>query len=121
MPTSTLPKSQKKSVLPTRTPASEIKKLGWRGVMRSMNANGKMVITNHNEPEAVIMPIAEYETMMQIVRLAEAQTESTLDTLRKRFDQRLANLQSPDAGERMRSVMRSPAKLRGKVKAGTGH
>ncbi len=120
MPTSAAVKPLEKSTAPTRKPASEIKTLGWRGVMRSMKTSGTILITHHNEPEAVIMPVAEYEAMMRIVHQAEAQSESVLDTLRQRFDERLASLQSADAGERLRTLMRAPAKLGGKVKTGTG-
>ena len=42
-----------------RTPASDVKKLGWRGVMKAVGLRGKVVVTNHNQPDAVILPIAE--------------------------------------------------------------
>ena len=45
----------------------------------------------------------------------------TLDVLRRQFDARLASLQSADAGERLRDIMRRPAKLGGQVKAGASH
>jgi len=38
-----------------RTPASDLKKLGWRGMMKTLRAKGKLVVTNHDEPEAVII------------------------------------------------------------------
>ena len=41
-----------------RTPASDVKKLGWRGVMKSLGSIGKVVVTNHNQPEAVILSAA---------------------------------------------------------------
>jgi PHD/YefM family antitoxin component YafN of YafNO toxin-antitoxin module len=104
-----------------RTPASDVKKLGWRGVMRAIKLNGKVVVTNHNEPEAVIIAVEEYEAMLRIMQQAESKTESVLDALRHRFDERLTVLQAPDAGDRLRSVMRRPAKLGGKVKAGAGY
>ncbi len=105
-----------------RTPASDVKKRGWRGVMRTLKMEGKVVVTNHNEPEAVIIPAEEYASLVQIVRQVQSKTESELDALRRRFDQRLAALQSPDAGDRLRSVMRGGAvKLRGKVKAGPSY
>jgi len=104
-----------------RTPASDVKKLGWRGVMRAIKLSGKVVVTNHNEPEAVIIPVEEYEAMLRIMQQAESNNASVLDTLRHRFDERLMVLQAPDAGDRLRSVMRGPAKLGGKVKVGAGY
>ena len=104
-----------------RTPASDVKKLGWRGVMRAIGRNGTMVVTNHNEPEAVILSAADYGAIMRALQDAGARNEEALETLRHRFDQRLASLQASDAAGRLRAVMRGPAKLDGKVKAGAGH
>lgn len=100
------------------TPASDVKKLGWRGVMRSMGRKGKVVVTNHNEPEAVILSAAVYDAIKQALQDAASRTEPALDTLRQRFDDRLASLQVADSGERLRALMRSPARLDGKVRAG---
>lgn len=104
-----------------RTPASDVKKLGWRGVMKAVGRNGKVVVTNHNEPEAVILSAEEYGVIMRALHEADSKHETALDTLRHRFDARLASLQTADAGDRLRSLMRGPARLDGKVKAGTGH
>lgn len=104
-----------------RAPATDVKKLGWRGVMRTLDAKGRLLITHHNRPEAVILPVEDYQALMREVHQAEATAESALDALRRRFDERLAALQAADAGERLRAVMRGPARLRGKVKAGDSH
>lgn len=104
-----------------QTPASDIKKLGWRGMMRNIKLNGMVVVTNHNQPEAVILTVEEFEAMMKLVGQAEAKTGSALGRLRQSFDERLAVLQAADAGDRLRKLMRGPVKLGGKVKAGTSH
>ncbi|WP_181952619.1 type II toxin-antitoxin system prevent-host-death family antitoxin [Vulcaniibacterium gelatinicum] len=104
-----------------RTPASDVKKLGWRGVMKAIGRRGKVVVTNHNEPEAVILSTEEYAAILRALREAAATQASALDELRHRFDERLALLQAADAGERLRSLMRGPAKLGGKVKVGASH
>ena len=103
------------------TPASDVKRLGWRGLMKTVRSNGKTVVTNHNAPEAVILSTEAYADLMQLVQQASANTESALAALRRRFDERLAALQTPDAGERLRAVMRAPVELQGKVKAGASH
>ncbi|PTD97691.1 type II toxin-antitoxin system prevent-host-death family antitoxin [Pseudothauera lacus] len=101
----------------SRTPASDVKRLGWRGVMKAVGSKGKIVVTNHNEPEAVILSIAEYTA------LANAQTTpddaQALEVLRRRFDERLSALHTDDASDRLRALIRSPAKLQGKLKAGS--
>src|SRR6266478_3883389 len=84
-----------------RTPASDLKKLGWRGIMNALRNKGKLVVTNHDEPEAVIIPVAEYDAIMQLVEQAEAQTESTLAGLRRTFDERLSVLQGLSAATRL--------------------
>ena len=104
-----------------QVPASDVKKRGWRGVMRTLREQGVVVITNHDEPEAVIIPVGEYARFLDAARQAESRTMSELHALRLRFDERLAALRAPDAGTRLRTVMRRPARLRGKVKAGTGY
>ena len=104
-----------------RTPASDLKKLGWRGMMNALRSKGKLVVTNHDEPEAVIIPVAEYDAIMQVVEQSEAQTESALANLRRRFDERLSVLQGQSAATRLRSTIHGRAKLGGKVKAGSGY
>jgi prevent-host-death family protein len=104
-----------------RTPASDVKKLGWRGVMKAIGRSGKVVVTNHNAPEAVILSAEEYDAIQRALLEAGAGNASALEALRQQFDQRLASLQAADAGDRLRSVMRGPARLGGKVKAGASH
>lgn len=104
-----------------RTPASDVKKLGWRGVMKAIGRKGKVVVTNHNEPEAVILSAGEYGALQRALNDAGSRDASALETLRRRFDERLASLQTPDAGDRLRALMDAPAKLGGKVEAGTSH
>ncbi|HUF48490.1 MAG TPA: type II toxin-antitoxin system prevent-host-death family antitoxin [Vicinamibacterales bacterium] len=105
----------------TRLPASEVKKRGWRGVMRTLHADGTVVVTNHDEPEAVIIPVREYTRLREIVERETAATEAAIETLRRRFDERLAALDARDAADRLRSLVRRPARLKGKVKAGHSH
>lgn len=104
-----------------RLPASDVKKRGWRGVVRTLREQGAVLVTNHDEPEAVILPVDEYAGLAEVVQQAESRMASELETLRRRFDERLAALRAPDAGARLRSVMRGPARLRGKVRVGTGY
>ena len=32
----------------TRVPASDVKKLGWRGVMKALASKGKVTVTHHD-------------------------------------------------------------------------
>lgn len=103
--------------LPTAS-ASTIKKLGWKGVMRSLAGAGRLVVTNHNEPEAVILSTAEYTNLIQSVRLDAGGSDDPLQALRNRFDARLQAIDSPDASEQLRNLMRKPGALGQGIKAG---
>jgi PHD/YefM family antitoxin component YafN of YafNO toxin-antitoxin module len=90
-------------------------------MMNALRSKGTLVVTNHDEPEAVIIAVAEYDAIMQIVEQSEAQTESALAGLGRNFDERLSVLQGRSAATRLQSTMRGRAKLGGKVKAGSGY
>jgi prevent-host-death family protein len=100
-----------------RISASELKTLGWRGMMNVLRSKGRLLVTNHDEPEAVIIPVAEYDDLMQ----SNAQAESALANLRRSFDERLSALQGQSAATRLQSIIRGRAKLGGKVKTGSGY
>jgi len=102
-----------------RLPASEVKKRGWRGVVRTLREGGPLVVTNHSEPDAVILPVDRYVELIARAERDSHRVESELELLRRRFDERLAALHQPGAGPRLRSAMRAGPRLRGKVKAGT--
>jgi PHD/YefM family antitoxin component YafN of YafNO toxin-antitoxin module len=104
-----------------RTRASDLKKLGWRSMMNALRNKGKLLVTNHDEPEAVIIAVEEYDALMRVVERSEAQTELALAGLRESFDKRLSVLQGESAAARFRSNIRGRAKLGGKVKAGTSY
>ncbi|MEO5962361.1 MAG: hypothetical protein ABIO75_05455 [Thermomonas sp.] len=96
-----------------RTPASDVKKLGWRGVMKTIARSGKVVVTNHDEPEAVILSAAEYTAILDLLRKAADRDEAALEVLRRKFDDRLACLQAPDAGEKLASLFDKPFSFEG--------
>ena len=103
-----------------RTPATDVKKLGWRGVMKSIGRLGKVVVTNHDQPEAVILSTAEYDLIVQALQAAANKDGDALEQLRRRFDQRLSALQAEDAADRLRALLER-ASLDGGVRAGRGH
>jgi len=104
-----------------KTPASDVKKHGWRGVMRDVRKSGRVVVTNHDTPEAVILSASEYEAILQALEEAKGRDQMTLDALRKRFDERLKVLKAPDAAAKLLAAARTPVKLHGKVKAGQSY
>jgi hypothetical protein len=95
----TLPLTNLDAVTPLpHTPASEVKKPGWRGVMRLVRRNGKMVITNHNEPEAIVLSAKACTGLTQLAQQSATNTESALVSLQQGFDARLATARATDCG-----------------------
>lgn len=111
------PKPDAINALP-KTPASNVKKLGWRGVMRNVQKSGRIAVTNHDTPEAVILSAREYEAIVQALDKARGRDQATLEALRARFDERLKTLKTPGAAAKLLAAAKKPVKLRGKVKAG---
>ncbi|MFU8816857.1 MAG: hypothetical protein ACNA7W_16030 [Pseudomonadales bacterium] len=107
----------------TKATASDVKKKGWRQIMRILQteSGGKLLVTNHDEPQAVIVSAEEYLNMQRIIGQHQTQIDDALAGLRERFDERLATLRAEEAGDRLRSVMREPARLNGEVRAGETH
>ena len=99
--------------------ASDVKKQGWRGVTRALQEHGAVLVTNHDRPEAVIVSAEAYTALVVLSRQEASRTESALDELRRRFDDRLGVLRAPATGARLRSAMRGGSRLKGKVKAGS--
>ena len=101
-----------------RTPASDLKKLGWRGVMKAVAKSGKVLVTNHDEPEAVIIPAAEYDAMLALLREAAEKDRLLVDQLRRKYDERLRWLEAPDAGDILDGLFDKPTDLGGKIFTG---
>lgn len=101
-----------------RTPASDVKKLGWRGVMDAVRREGKVVVTNHDRPEAVILPAEEYDRLLELLHAAGEKDRAMLDALRRKYDERLAWLNEPEAGEVLDSLFDKPLDLGGRVFSG---
>lgn len=99
--------------------ASDRKLLGWRGLMKKVAHQGRVLFTCRRELEVVMLTVDEYKTLVKASHAADRMNASALELLRKQFDERLSALKSPDAGHRLREVSNTVTKLGGMVKAGT--
>jgi len=106
--------------LPSTT-ATDMKRRGWRGIMADVRRQGHMVITNHNLPEAVILPPEEYERLTNISRAVLEQREQQIEALKMKFRERMKCLQEPGANEKLANLMSSYPKLDGRVLAGESY
>ena len=104
-----------------RKPVSDVKREGWRGVMKSVGAAGKLLMTNHDQPEAVILSLQEYSLLAELAESALRVKQSKLEALSQAFDAELAVLKHADAGDRLRQAFGAPLALNGKVIAGRSY
>lgn len=100
------------------TPASDVKKLGWRGVMRVVARDGKVVVTNHGRPEAVVLSLEDYDELLADAEIGRAQRQADLEKLRHQFDERLQALREPGAGAKFDALFDEPLDLGGRIVAG---
>jgi len=120
MPTGLHTASPRAAQLPATT-ASNMKRQGWRSVMADVRREGRLLITNHHMPEAVILPPEEYDRLISIEQKTLTQPDPALEALRLRFKQRMQTLLEPGANETLGQLMRGPMKLDGKVIAGASY
>lgn len=90
--------------------ASEVKS-GWSGIVREAVRHGEVIVTHHGKPQAVVVDVVAYAALVR-----RAQANDPLQALVADFDRRLAVLNTPGAGERLRRVaaggIASPARRR---------
>ncbi len=101
-----------------RTPASDVKKLGWRGVMDTVRREGGVAVTNHGRPEAVILPADQYERLLNRLHDAGKDDRARMEALRRRYDERLQWLDQPGARETLDAIFDKPLDLGGKIFTG---
>lgn len=101
-----------------RKPVSDVKREGWRAIMRTVDSAGTLLMTNHDQPEAVILSLREYRQLTELAAGAERERKSKLDELSRAFDADLAMLRQPQAASRLRDAFAAPLALNGQVIAG---
>ncbi len=104
-----------------RKPVSDVKREGWRGIKRSVDAAGKLLMTSHDQPEAVILSLQEYRLLTELAAHAQRDNKNKLQRLSRAFDAELAVLKQPAAADRLRGAFAAPLRLKGKVIAGRGY
>ena len=103
--------------LPRQT-ASDVKNK-WREVVREVREAGSVAITNQSSVEVVLMDAQAYRALAaSAVALRERETV-VLEQLSAQFNQRLASLQAPDAGDKAAAVFQRKGRLSKRPKAGT--
>jgi PHD/YefM family antitoxin component YafN of YafNO toxin-antitoxin module len=102
-------------------PSSLLKKEGWRGLMREVSQYGGLVVTNYNQPEAVVLSFERYEALSRLAQGEEMRRVQQLNELRARFDKRLAVIKTPEGRQALDAFMEDPVVLDGQVRAGVDY
>jgi len=103
------------------TTATEMKRQGWRSVMADVRREGHLLITNHNIPEAVILPPEQYDRLVSAAQQAWLQPDPRLEALRLRFRERMKCLLEEGANEKLGNAMLHPHNSDGRVMAGEAY
>ncbi len=89
--------------------------------MREVSNGGVLVVTNHNQPEAVVLSVDSYQALERMAQREKAREAQQLADLSARFDQRLASLNTPQARQALNSFMDEPIVLGGQLRAGAAY
>lgn len=100
-----------------RQNASRVKNK-WGDVVRQVQAEGSVAVTNHSKVEMVLVDAATYERMVQDAQARQSHEHQVLQALDQRFDARLEALQQPAAATQLGALMAAGGRLRVRAKAG---
>jgi prevent-host-death family protein len=85
----------------------------WGDVVRQVQQEGSVAITNHATVEMVMIAANTYRQMTALMEeIRERERKVKLDELERRFDERLAVLQQPDARDRLDAMFASRGKFK---------
>ena len=102
--------------LPRQT-ASDVKNK-WREVVREVRESGSVAITNHSSVEVVLVNADAYRELAASAAALKEREAAVLDQLSAQFNERLASLQAPDAGDKAAAVFKRKGWLSSRPKAG---
>ena len=103
--------------LPRQT-ASDVKNK-WREVVREVRETGSVAITNHSSVEVVLVNADAYRQLAASAAALKEREAAVLDQLSAQFNQRLAGLQAPAAGDQAAAVFKRKGRLSNRPKAGS--
>jgi len=77
----------------------------WGDVVRQVQTQGSLAITNHATVEMVLLTAGAYQSLLDLVSRLQAREKSEIDELSDQFKARLAVLQDPQSRGRMKSLL----------------
>src|SRR5215467_11527538 len=102
-----LPPQRRKSMQSVAISATQAKNEFGR-ILETVIQGGKVVITKHDSPKAVLISVGEFEALSNAHK-------SELESLSKEFDRRLAGMQTPAARAAMNAAFHATPKELGKA------
>ena len=90
----------------------------WGDVVRQVQAQGSLAITNHSTVEMVLLTAGTYQSLLDLVSRLQAREKSEIDQLSDQFKVRLANLEDPQARGRLNDLLASKGRAKKKPIAG---
>lgn len=92
----------------------------WGDVVRQVQEQGSLAITNHSTVELVLLTAGTYQSLLNLVARLQARERSELDELSDQFKARLEILQEPQVHDRLTSVLAAKGKAKKSPIAGEG-
>ena len=93
-----------------RIPAAQVRATSWTTLRRSIGKQHGLVIIYRNQPDAVVLDIQTYTCLLNAVgQASQGRQLKSLDVLRQRFDQRLAQMREE---QRLEKVLAQPVAQR---------
>ena len=86
--------------------------------MREVSNGGVLVVTHHNQPEAVVLSIDSYQALERLAQREKMRGAQQLAELSASFDKRLASLNGPQAHQALHAFMDESVALDGQLRAG---
>jgi hypothetical protein len=84
----------------------------WGDVVRQVQDQGSLAITNHSTVELVLLTAGTYQALLDLVARLQARERSEIDDLSNQFTARLEILQQPQAHERLAGMLASKGKAK---------
>jgi prevent-host-death family protein len=97
--------------------SSEVKNK-WGNVVRQVQSQGSLAITNHSNVQMVLLTAETYQSLVDLVDRLQAREQSGIDELSEEFKTRLAALQDPQARQRVGKLLAAKGKARKSPVAG---
>lgn len=109
-----------------QAPATDIQKKGWRQFRKLLGETGRVVVTNHRDPEAVVLSLDEYARLQALEQECAALragqgTLSPVEELTRRFKQRMQERDESATADALRHALDRPTRPGGRLKVDDRH